>query len=60
MTAKERLEFHSYRASVELHVGLTASNLAAARSHLNLSALHFQRVRQLQGTEKRAAPLLVM
>jgi len=45
---KTWIAYHSQRASTELHLGLTTPCPAAARAHLKLSALHFERVRVLQ------------
>lgn len=46
--SKSRIAYHSQRASAELHQGLVTSCPAAARAHLKLSALHFEKVRTLK------------
>lgn len=45
----EELSYHRQRASRELDIGLASNSLAAARAHLRLSSLHFQKVRELEG-----------
>ena len=47
MTTKEQLKFHSDRAVAELDLGLHARTVEAARAHYDLSALHFQKMREL-------------
>ena len=41
------LEYHRQRAADELNIGLSSSSLAAARAHLRLSSLHFERARSI-------------
>lgn len=41
MTHDDR-EYHEKRAMQELNLGLAATNILAARSHLQLSSLHLQ------------------
>ena len=53
MTDQDAIIYHAQRATRELDLGLIAGSLPAARAHLKLSSLHFERVRQLQG---RGAP----
>jgi hypothetical protein len=62
MTHAEKLAYHSRRASQELDRGLSCSNLAAARAHLKLSSMHFERVREIQAKAqvRRSLPLLTM
>ena len=43
------IAYHRTRASRELDLGLACGSLAAARAHLRLSSLHFQKVRDLEG-----------
>jgi succinate dehydrogenase flavin-adding protein (antitoxin of CptAB toxin-antitoxin module) len=49
MSDPAKIEYHSRRAMRELDAGLTASSIAAARAHLQLSNLHMQRMRELAG-----------
>ena len=42
------ITYHRSRASRELNLGLASGSLPAARAHLKLSSLHFQRVRELE------------
>ena len=43
------INYHRQRASRELNQGLASSSIPAARAHLRLSSLHFQRLRELEG-----------
>ena len=43
----DEISYHRARAARELNLGLATLSLAAARSHLRLSSLHFERARQL-------------
>jgi len=43
------IDYHRQRASRELNQGLASSSIPAARAHLRLSSLHFQRLRELEG-----------
>ncbi|NNM77084.1 hypothetical protein HJG53_09240 [Sphingomonas sp. ID1715] len=47
MTDPDQINYHSTRAAAELDRGLTTQVLPAARAHLRLASLHFERVRQL-------------
>jgi len=49
----EEIQYHQSRAARELDLGLSASNLNAARAHLKLSSLHMQRARELGATDPR-------
>ena len=60
MTKTAAVDYHSRRASEELHRGLLASSPVAARIHLKLSSLHFARVRLLLGNSASPRPLLTM
>ena len=58
---KDELAYHRARATHELNLGLTSNCLAAARSHLKLSSLHLERVRELETCETpQERPLFVM
>jgi len=59
MGVEELIEYHRRRARRELDLGLTASNFNAARSHMKLSSLHLERVREIQGANPMK-PMLVM
>jgi len=48
------IAYHRDRASRELNIGLSSGSLPAARAHLRLSSLHFQRVRDLEGQQPQA------
>ena len=43
------IAYHRDRATRELNIGLSSASLTAARAHLKLSSLHFQRLRDLEG-----------
>jgi hypothetical protein len=47
VTTKEEMKFHSDRAVAELDLGLHSRSVEAARAHYDLSALHFQKMREL-------------
>lgn len=47
----DEIGYHRARAARELNLGLATLSLAAARSHLRLSSLHFERARQLEGAK---------
>jgi hypothetical protein len=47
MSVDDLIEYHSSRATEELDRGLTTNGLAAARAHLGLATLHFDRLRSL-------------
>ena len=49
----DAISYHRDRASRELNLGLSSGSLAAARAHLKLSSLHFQRLRDLEGVRVR-------
>lgn len=55
MTNKD-IAYHRDRARHELDIGLTSNSLAAARSHLKLSSLHWQRLRELEGGAPQQDP----
>ena len=50
----EAITYHRARADRERNIGLTSSSLAAARAHLRLSSLHWQRVHELGGAGQLA------
>jgi len=50
------IAYHRDRARHELDVGLSAKSLEAARSHLKLSSLHWQRWRELEGSALQKEP----
>jgi hypothetical protein len=45
------IAYHRDRATRELNIGLASASLSAARAHLKLSSLHFQRLRDLEGQQ---------
>jgi hypothetical protein len=47
VTTKEEMKFHSDRAEAELDLGLHSRSVEAARAHYDLSALHFEKMREL-------------
>ena len=47
------IAYHRNRASRELNLGLASGSLPAARAHLRLSSLHFQKVRDLEGQSQQ-------
>jgi hypothetical protein len=49
----EDVSYHSERAERELQLGLTAPSVSAARSHLQLSSLHKQKVLETRAGESR-------
>jgi hypothetical protein len=58
MTDRNDVQYHSERARRELDLGLTASSTVAARAHLRLSSLHFQKLRELDhGMQPIEVPL---
>lgn len=57
----EDIAYHRDRARHELDIGLTSESLAAARAHLKLSSLHWQRLKELEGSQRQKdQPPLVM
>ncbi len=60
MTRYEEAAYHSERATRELHLGLIASGMHAARAHLKLSSLHLQRAREAQGMSEHSRPPFVL
>lgn len=48
------IDYHRSRASRELNLGLASGSLPAARAHLRLSSLHYQKVRDLEGQPPQA------
>jgi hypothetical protein len=59
MSAEDVLQYHTARARNELDLGLTAPQIVVARAHMQLAALHMQRVRELSGNARvqEIAPL---
>ena len=57
---QQDIDYHSKRAISELDRGLNSQSIAAARAHLRLSSLHFERARELSGTRGRSRPPLSM
>ncbi len=55
---EQDIQFHTRRARDELHVGLTAPTIEAARAHLALATMHLERVRTL--SSEKCEPLLRM
>jgi succinate dehydrogenase flavin-adding protein (antitoxin of CptAB toxin-antitoxin module) len=49
MSEQDKISYHSQRAMRELDLGLTAGCIPAARAHMQLSALHMEKVRELSG-----------
>lgn len=49
----DELLYHRDRATAELDLGLSAGSLAAARSHLKLSSLHFAKFKALENASRR-------
>jgi hypothetical protein len=60
MFEEENLNYHSERAQRELHLGLTASLMSVARSHLELSSLHMKKVLEMRGPGRQARPLCIV
>jgi hypothetical protein len=60
MNRQDAIDYHSTRAQVELDRGLTANALTASRAHLQLAALHMNRMRELTGPSKPHKPILTM
>jgi hypothetical protein len=60
MTRDDEIDIHSERALEEIDRARNAVSLTAARAHLTLSELHFDRVRELSDApETRPALRLV-
>ncbi|WP_324749144.1 hypothetical protein SH591_10890 [Sphingomonas sp. LY54] len=57
---QDDIEYHSKRAISELDRGLISQSMEAARAHLQLSSLHFERARELSGTHCSSRPPLSM
>jgi hypothetical protein len=49
------IAYHRDRASRELNLGLASRSLPAARAHLRLSSLHFQKLRDLEGQPQQVS-----
>lgn len=49
----KELDYHRARAARELNLGLASSAIRVARAHLQLSSLHFQRVKELERISTR-------
>ncbi|HEX8224649.1 MAG TPA: hypothetical protein VF605_12600 [Allosphingosinicella sp.] len=60
MFEKDDLNYHSERAQRELHLGLTASLMSVARSHLQLSSLHMKKVLEMRGGGPQARPICIV
>jgi hypothetical protein len=58
MNGQDAIEYHASRARIELDLGLTADALAASRAHLQLAALHMNRMRELTGASEPHKPSL--
>ncbi|MCW3798305.1 hypothetical protein OMW55_10875 [Sphingomonas sp. BN140010] len=54
------IAYHRNRASRELNLGLACGSLAAARAHLRLSSLHFQKARDLESPRQAERPPFVL
>lgn len=54
------IDYHSERAMWELDRGLISQSIRAARAHLELSSLHFERARALSGAVVSDRPPLSM
>lgn len=59
MTKKD-LSYHRDRSLQELHLGLTAPSIGAARSHLRLSTLHMEKVLEMSRSDVMPRPLFVL
>jgi hypothetical protein len=60
MSRDDEIDVHTERALVEIDRARSAATLAAARAHLSLSELHFDKVRELsEAPEIRPALRLV-
>ena len=57
---QQDIDYHSKRAVAELDRGLVSQSIEAARAHLRLSSLHFDRARELSGTHCSNRPPLSM
>lgn len=57
---EEQIAYHRARAARELNLGLACDCLAAARSHLKLSSLHFERAKRLNEGQAEARPPFIM
>lgn len=42
------LDYHRERANRELNLGLACSSIRVARAHLQLSSLHFRKMREIE------------
>ena len=60
MSNQDLIAYHASRSRKELSLGLTAGNMAVARSHLELSSLHYARLCELEGRPPRARPPFVL
>lgn len=47
-TMDEDLNYHRQRANRELNLGLACGSIRVARAHLQLSSLHFKKMRDLE------------
>jgi hypothetical protein len=57
---QDDIDYHSKRAVSELDRGLISQSMEAARAHLRLSSLHFERARELSGRLYSSRPPLSM
>jgi hypothetical protein len=57
---QDDIDYHSKRAVSELDRGLISQSMEAARAHLRLSSLHFERARELSGRLYSSTPPLSM
>jgi hypothetical protein len=60
MSNQDLIAYHATRSRKELSLGLMSDNMAAARSHLKLSSLHYARLCELEGRPPRARPPFVL
>ncbi|WP_114228459.1 MULTISPECIES: hypothetical protein [Sphingomonas] len=51
----EELDYHRSRANRELNLGLASSAIRVARAHLQLSSLHFKKMREIELRSQHAA-----
>jgi len=54
------ITYHRQRASRELNLGLNSGSLPAARAHLKLSSLHFEKLRDLEAPQSAERPPFVL
>jgi hypothetical protein len=56
----EHIQYHENRAEREMSLGLTATSIAAARAHLQLSSMHREQVRALSAQVGVSKPPMIM